>query len=53
MLLLEPARLLKFRKEIVESGVPVFDFFYRFVTKSVHGSAGRKRWSAQNILTQY
>ena len=52
MLLLEPARLLDFRKGTVESGVPVFDFFSWFVTKFVRGSAGRKRWSVRNMLTQ-
>jgi hypothetical protein len=52
MLLLEPARLLDFRKGTVESGVPVFDFFYWFVTKFVRGSAGSKQWSARNMLTQ-
>jgi len=29
---MEPARLLDFRKGTVESGMPVFDFFYLFVT---------------------
>jgi len=46
---MEPARLLHFRKGTVESGKPVF---YWFVTKFVRGSAaGRKQWSARNILT--
>ena len=49
---MEPARPLHFRKETVESGMPVFDFFYWFVTKFLRGSAaGRKQWSARNILT--
>ena len=49
---MEPACLLDFRKGTVESGMPVFDFFYWFVNKFVRGSAaGRKQWSARNILT--
>jgi len=49
---MEPARPLHFRKETVESGMPVFDFFYWFVTKFLRGSAaGRKQWSVRNILT--